>query len=221
MESDLKYLRQQDAVNMSRLTKLGITLIGAGAIGSTTAIWLGKMGACGLTIFDADHVEVHNWSNQMYRDDDIGKLKVTALSEVIKQFGGHIPNAIPERYVNQPLNEMVISGVDSMESRKVIWMSVRERSEVHLYIDARMGLETLTVYAVRPHVREDRVAYSQSLHADTEALQEPCTARTVCYTPLMAAAVICNLVKRFVNDEEMPRRVIFDLATFTLLTEPR
>jgi hypothetical protein len=84
-----------------------------------------------------------------------------------------------------------------------------------------MGLETLVVYAVRPQIREDRVIYSQSLVPDNQTLQEPCTARTVCYTPLMAASIVCNLVKRFVNDEEMPRRVILDLATFTLLTEPR
>jgi hypothetical protein len=217
MQEHLRHLRQQDAVNMNCLTALGITIIGAGSIGSTTAVWLGKMGACGLTIYDDDSVEEHNWSNQMFRDEDIGKLKVTALSEVIEQFAGHTPNAIPQRYSDQPLTEVVISGVDSMESRKAIWKSIREKPEVRLYIDARMGLETLTVYTVRPQVKEDRVAYSQSLHGDSQALQEPCTARTVCYTPLMAAAVICNVVKRHVNDESLPARVIVDLATFTAL----
>jgi hypothetical protein len=35
----------------------------------------------------------------------------------------------------------------------------------------------------------------------------------------MAASVICNLVKRFVNNEQHPSRMILDLATFTLITE--
>ncbi|HEY3294963.1 MAG TPA: ThiF family adenylyltransferase [bacterium] len=203
---------------MSRLASLGITLIGAGAIGSTTAVFLGKMGACGIQVWDADTVEPHNWSNQLYRDEDIGKQKVTALTEVMEHFGGHTPNAIAQRYVDQELSEVVISAVDSMSSRSAIWRSVREKAEVKLCLDARMGLETLIVWAVRPQVREDRVAYSQSIVADDAALQEPCTARTVCYTPLMAAAVLCNLVKRYVNDEQIPQRVVLDLATLTLMT---
>ena len=206
---------------MSRLTSLGVTVIGLGAIGSTCAVWLGKMGCVGITGYDPDIIQDHNWSNQMYRDGDIGSLKASALIDVMEQFGGHTPNAIPRQYVDQPLSEVVISAVDSMESRKIIWKSVREQSQVRLFLDARMGLETLVVYAVRPQVREDRVAYSQSLVPDDQTLQEPCTARTVCYTPLMAASIICNLIKRFVNDEEMPRRVILDLATFTLMVDPR
>ena len=82
---------------------------------------------------------------------------------------------------------------------------------------ARMGLETLIVHAVRPQVREDRIRYSQSLCSDSEALQEPCTARTICYTPIMAAAVICNLVKRYVNNEAVPGQIILDLATYSLI----
>lgn len=219
MEHDLRHLRQLDAVNMDRLTSTGITIIGAGAIGSTTAVWLGKMGACGLTIYDADIVEAHNWSNQMYRDEDIGKRKVDALREVMEQFGGHTPNAIPQRYVDQPLSEVVISGVDSMESRKVIWKVVREKPEVKLYIDARMGLETLVIYAVRPYVKEDRVVYTQSLYSDSQAVQEPCTARTICYTPLMAASFVCQIVKRFVDSVSLPKQFIIDAATNSLMTQ--
>jgi len=219
--NDQYFVRQQDAVNMNRLTSLGMTIIGLDAIGSTCAVWLGKMGCVGITAYDPDVIQDHNWSNQMYRDGDIGSLKATALTDVMEQFGGHTPNAVPARYVDQPLTEVVISGVDSMESRMTIWRSVREKPDVRLYLDARMGLETLMVYAIRPQVREDRVLYSQSLVPDDQTLQEPCTARTVCYTPLMASSILCSLVKRFVNDEDMPRRVILDLATFTLMVDPR
>ncbi|HEY3295673.1 MAG TPA: ThiF family adenylyltransferase [bacterium] len=218
MDNDLRHLRQQDAVNMSRLTGLGITLIGAGAIGSTTAVFLGKMGACGLTIYDSDYVEEHNWSNQLYRDEDIGKLKCTALSEVMQQFGGHTPNAIAAKYEDQPLTEVVISAVDSMVSRNTIFRAVRGQPAVKLYLDARMGLDTLIVYTMHPQVREERSRYWDSLHTDADSLAEPCTARTVCYTPLMAAAVLCNLVKRYVNEEQIPQRIVLDLATFTLMT---
>jgi molybdopterin-synthase adenylyltransferase len=216
--NDQHFVRQMDAVNMARLTSLNITLIGLGAIGSTCAVWLGKMGCVGLTCYDPDRIEAQNWSNQMYRDKDIGKLKAVALSEVMEQFGGHTPNAIAVKYENQSLSEVVISGVDSMESRKTIWKAIREKPEVSIYLDARIGLETIVVYAVRPKIREDRVAYSKTLFSDSEALSLPCTQRTICYGPLASTAVLCNLLKRFVNTEELPFCVTLDLATMTLIT---
>ena len=219
--NDLRFVRQMDAVNMKRLTHLGITIIGLGAIGSTCAVWLGKMGCVGITGYDPDRIEPHNWSNQLYRDDQIGMPKAKALISVMEQFGGHSPNAIAQRYENQELAEVVISAVDSMESRTIIWKSAREKPEVKLLIDARMGLETLIVWIVRPQVKEDRVLYSQSLVPDDQALQEPCTARTICYTPLMSASIVCNAIKRYANEEDMPRRIVLDLATWTLMAEPR
>jgi hypothetical protein len=218
---DDRFLRQQDVLDVNKLSRLGVTLIGLGSVGSITGLALSKMGIVGLVAYDADFVEAHNWSNQMYADDDIGSLKTTAFSRLLEGYGGQTPNTVPARYTNQKLTDVVISSVDSMESRKIIWKSIREKPDVRLYLDARMGLETLVVYAVRPQVREDRVSYSQSLVPDDQALQEPCTRRSICYTPLMAASVICNLVKRYVNDEQIPGRVILDLTTFTLLTEPR
>jgi hypothetical protein len=216
--NDQHFVRQMDAVNMARLTSLDITLIGCGAIGSTCAVWLGKMGCVGLTCYDPDVIEPQNWANQMYGDQHIGMLKASALIEVMEQFGGHTPNAIATRYENQPLSEVVISGVDSMESRKTIWKSVREKPEVNIYLDARIGLETICIYSVRPQVREDRVAYSQTLCSDSEAFNLPCTQRTICYGPLASAAILCNMIKRYANGEEMPRYVCLDLTTMTMLT---
>jgi hypothetical protein len=213
------FTRQQDVLDVSKLSRLEVTLIGLGSIGSMTGLALSKMGVVGLTAYDADFVESHNWSNQMYSDEDIGSLKASAFTRLLETYGGQTPNAIAAKYVNQPLSEVVISAVDSMESRKIIWKAVRAQPDVKLYLDARMGLETLVVYAVRPQVREDRVAYSGSLVSDAEALQEPCTARTICYTPLMAAAVVCNLAKRYINDETVPSRTILDLKTYTLIVD--
>jgi hypothetical protein len=212
------FTRQQDVLDASKLSRLGITLIGLGSIGSVTGLALAKMGVVGFTAFDADYVEAHNWSNQLYSDDDIGALKATAFTRLLETYGGQTPNAIAARFDEQELSDVVISAVDSMESRKRIWRAVHAQSDVRLLIDARMGLETLAVYAVRPQIKADRVNYTASLYSDAEALQELCTARSICYTPLMAAAVICNLVRRHVNAEELPFRVVCDLATMTLMT---
>lgn len=215
--SDLRFLRQLEAVNMGLLSQLKVTIIGAGSIGSCVALWLGKMGVGSITIYDNDSVEQHNWSNQMYRISDIGKLKVVALQEVMELFGGANPIVNPVIYEGQPLTEVVISAVDSMSSRKAIWESVRKDTNVRLYLDTRMGLETLMVHTACPANRDHRIRYSQTLYSDRTALQEPCTARTICYTPLMATCVVCNLVKRYVNSEPLPDRVLLDLATWTMM----
>jgi len=34
---------------------------------------------------------------------------------------------------------------------------------------------------------------------------------------LMAASVLCNLVKRYINDEPLPDKVILNLAAFTVI----
>jgi hypothetical protein len=212
-----RFLRQQDVLNVSKLSRMGIVLIGAGSIGSVTGLFLVKMGAANLTVFDADYVGSHNVSNQMYRLCDVGVAKAEAFRDLIEFYSGESVEYSLQRYTNQPLAEVVISAVDSMESRKTIWMSVRDQPVVKLFLDARMGLETLVVYAIRPQVKEDRVVYSHSLVSDSEALQEPCTARSICYTPLMAASILCNAVKRYVNGEVIPRRIVLDLATYTLM----
>jgi len=216
--NDMRFLRQQDVVDAEKLANLQVTLIGLGSIGSVTGLYLAKMGVCNLTCFDADVVEEHNWSNQLYSEADIGLPKVEAFRKLLNSYGSIQPRVHNERFLDQPLTEVVISAVDSMKSRDVIWKSIRDRPQVQLYLDARMGLETLIVYAVRPQVKADRISYSLTLVSDDQTLQEPCTARTVCFTPLMAASVVCNLVKRFVNEEQLPQRVTLDLATWTLIT---
>ena len=131
----------------------------------------------------------------------------------MEAFCSFTPRAVAHRYTDEQLTEVVISAVDSMASRKAIWQSVKKQPQVQLYIDSRMGLETLIAHAVRRSSRD----YAKSLHSDSAGLQEPCTARTICYTPLMASAVICNMVKRYVNNEDIPEQIVMDLATYTTL----
>ena len=217
--NDMRFLRQQDVVNADKLANLSVTLIGLGSIGSVTGLYLAKMGACSLTAFDADIVDVHNVSNQAYGMSDVGLLKADAFSILVENQTGMLPDAICKQYDGRQLSGVVISAVDSMKSRETIWKSVRDQPQVQLYIDARMGLETLIVHTVRPQIREDRVRYSQTIIPDDQAHQEPCTARTICYTPLMAASVVCNLVKRFVGEEGVLTQVVLDLTTMTLITD--
>ena len=214
---DNRFLRQQDAVDMKKLKQLPVTIIGAGSIGSVTAVWLGKMGIQNMTVFDDDLVQEHNWSNQLYEEADIDRPKVEALWDVMERFCGFTPRAVNHQYDGSALSEITVSCVDSMKSRRSIWKAVKQHPEVNLYIDARMGLETCIVHSVHAVDSNLRKQYAKSLHSDSEGIDEPCTARTICYTPLMAASLICNLVKRYVNDEPLYSQIVMDLVTMTVM----
>ncbi|NUO19455.1 ThiF family adenylyltransferase [bacterium] len=215
--NDMRFLRQKDVVDAEKLANLQVTLIGLGSIGSVTGLYLAKMGVCKVTCFDADVVDIHNVSNQAYGMSDVGLLKADAFSILVENQTRVLPNAIGMHFDGRQLSGIVISAVDSMKSRETIWKSIRDQPQVQLYIDARMGLETLIVHAVKPQIKTERVEYTRSLVPDDQALQEPCTARAICYTPLMAGSVICSLVKRYLCDEMIPARIVLDLATFTMM----
>ncbi|MBK6766481.1 MAG: ThiF family adenylyltransferase [bacterium] len=215
--NDMRFLRQQDVVDADKLANLFVTLIGLGSIGSVSGLYLAKMGVGKLTCFDADFVDIHNVSNQAYGMSDVGLMKADAFANLVELQTGVLPNTVGLQYDGRELSGVVISAVDSMASRLAIWKGIREQAAVQLYIDSRMALNTMDVHIVRPQVRTERISYAQTLVSDDQTLQEPCTARTICYSPLMAGSVICSLVKRFICDEQVPSRVILDLATMTLL----
>jgi len=116
------------------------------------------------------------------------------------------------------LNGIVISTVDSMESRKAIWEAVHSSFGVDLYIDARMGGELLRLYALNPLTPEDADEYVKTLYSDKEALELPCTAQTIIYTGFVAGSLIANTVRRHVSGERPTFEVVFDLTSYTLLT---
>ncbi len=205
MSSD--YTRQIDLLDPAKV-KRPFTIIGAGSVGSFTALSLAKMGIRDITVYDADTVEEHNIPNQFYRIEDIGWPKVEALKDIIYGFTGVEIKPVAEFYKDQELKGMVISAVDSMKARKEIWKRIKGSVQVDLYIDARMGAEVAVLYSVLPI--EDIKLYQKSLHGQNEALQEPCTRRTIIYTVLGISSFISSQVKKFLGGESIRKELTID-----------
>lgn len=207
----LRFRRQLDLLPLDKLG-VPITVIGAGAVGSFTTLTLAKMGFTDLTVYDDDIVDSHNLSNQMYRLEDLGRLKVDALADLVRSFEGIEIRTVPTRFASGRLSGVVIGAVDSMASRQVIWEAMRFDPSVGLFIDARMGGLVSIVRAVRPTSPADVRRYEASLHADDDAIQEPCTARAILFTVLALASTIARLVRAEVVGLELPREVVQDHA---------
>ena len=188
------HLRQLGIASPAKLNEAipGTTIIGAGGIGSSVAITLLKMGLRGITVYDFDKLEEHNIGNQFlpcqyedhgYNRSFIGSFKVVALQHLANEmiakvdekrgrFNAALPFAFDE---NSQTDYRMISGVDSMATRSMIWQRVK--GNCRWYIDGRMSAQQLDIYVVDMQDPKDLELYEASLFTDEEGMQEPCTAR--------------------------------------------
>ena len=191
--------------------KLGekITVVGAGAIGSFTVLALAKMGFTDITVYDFDTIEIENMNCQFYRHSDIGKPKVEALYELVKDFTNVEVEAKNELYEGQMCPGIIISAVDSMEVRKLIWDTHKEVGiHTKMIIDPRMGAEVALMYVMNPMNYDDIESYDKTLYSDDEAVQERCTAKATMYTACMLSGLVAKAVKDIATDFEKYPRIV-------------
>ena len=200
---DIKYLtRQLELLHPDKLNK-GVTIIGAGATGSFIALSLAKMGFSSIEVYDNDEVSEENMNCQFYRLSDIGKKKVLALQELVKDFTGVEIKAIPYHWKGHRIDsEIVINGADSMQVRRELVEFLEFTNK--LYIDPRIASEYCLIYSL--HMMDSSAIHNhnKTLYSDTDAVQERCTAKALMYTPLLVAGLVCKMVKDYVIQIEKP-----------------
>lgn len=206
MQFNPKFLtRQLDLIPLENLGQK-ITIIGAGAIGSHTALALARMGFGNLEIWDYDVVSEENMNNQGYYIDQIGTSKVEALASMIKRAMGFDVKVVNDIYTgNQETlaGSIVIAAVDSMTARKIIWKAVKE-STATMFIDPRMGAESALLYVRRP---DEVKSYEATLYTDDQAVRESCTAKSTIYCANLLSGIVVKAVKDIVLGENYTRTV--------------
>jgi len=225
------FTRQLDIINPASLV-YPITCIGLGGIGSFTAVTLLRMGFKDFTLYDHDLVDSHNIPCQHYNEGDVGTSKVIALAE-------HMDNCFKdqvdiktrhEKFKDQPLEGMVVSGVDSMSSRQTIWNAVRKsRSQIPLYIDGRIGIEWdeelqrvtgewIEIFSIRPSLIDDVEFYEPCLFSDEKSAELRCTAQSVVYVGNIISGLIAGNIKKWIcGDKNFRRHILCDLLTLDIL----
>lgn len=209
-------MRQLDLIPMEAL-ETPVTVIGAGAIGSFTVMTLAKMGFENITVYDFDKVSIENMSCQWYGFDDIGQNKVTALASAIKRdtrLGLAQRNERFEGTKNQveELGKIVITAVDSMEARKLIWNVCKKNPSVQWYIDPRMAAEYALGFVMNPNDEKDVISYEKTLYTDKNSVSEPCTAKATIYTSTLIAGHVCKAVKDVITGNKYSRITHWDIA---------
>lgn len=194
------------------LFAIPIAIIGAGNIGSNTAIALTKMGLFNITIFDEDTIEAHNLSSQAYLQEQVGMSKTDALCSIIERMNDRAtPIGVREYATGKELKShfaIIISAVDSLEERRklacAMAISTPENTPV---IDGRMGGTQIEVHTTTAHKWMTIIPE----HAD----QDPCASRYISFTAYGIASLIANNVRLILTGKVPPEKVVFDYQSLT------
>lgn len=183
--------RQLDFIPMESLSA-EINIVGAGAIGSWVALSLAKMGFVDITVWDMDEVSIENMNCQFYPISHVGKPKVDVLKDMVEAFTG-VSIMTRGKYEGQQLSGIVVSALDNMETRKLIFDS---RSNVTKWIiDPRMSLEAASLVTCNCQDSTSVQRYAKTFYSDSDAVQERCTAKSTIYTANLIAGLVCKTVK--------------------------
>ena len=212
--------RQLDFFNPDRLDVPHVTIIGCGGIGSYVAYYLAQMGVVNLTIWDRDIVADHNIANQNFTIDQIGQFKVDAIKNSIAAKIGDedAENIITKRsFFNSesPIESgIIILATDNIDSRKLIYETVKENADVLYLIDGRLGGEIIRILSIDMTNDMQKEIYENSLFSADEAEELPCTAKAIVYVAARVASEIVYETKvAIVNSNACRTEVLIDYVS--------
>jgi adenylyltransferase/sulfurtransferase len=144
----MQYLRIRKILDVNKLRKKTITIVGLGSLGSFTALLLAKNGI-NLNLIDFDKVSIENLSSQLYSRKDLKKYKTKALSKYLKKINPEINiKSINKRLISSNLklldSDLVIDCTDNLDTRFIIDSYV-QKPWIHTAAIKTIGL----VYVVR------------------------------------------------------------------------
>jgi len=196
-------------------------ILGCGAIGSSTAIQLARMGALNFQLYDYDIVEDVNIGVSQYINNDIGKPKTDALADHIIAIES-IANVTKnngefDEFNYQGQNDIVILGFDSMQSRmdavKIICSNPTTIPKC--IIDGRMGAEHYQQYILtNPTVKK----YEKVWYPDESGDPEPCNAKATSYCSNMSGSFIANAVRKYITNAPLNKDFSFNFPTMIMET---
>lgn len=207
--------RYESIISGQTLRESACTIIGVGAIGRQVAIQLAAMGVGTITLVDFDTVEEVNLGPQAYLLEDVGKPKVAATAQLMQRLNGDITvEQVNRRFTrSMSTHPAVFCCVDSINTRRHIWNGVKHA--VDLFIDARMAAEVLRVISVCHALSHDR--YPSTLFAQSEALQQGCTARSTIYCANIAAGIMVSQFTRWLRGMQLDFDIMFNLLDVELI----
>jgi len=217
------YTRQAGFFNPEK-QRINLRIFGAGSVGSFLTLTLAKLGFNDISVFDFDKIEPHNLPNQFYRYKDLGKPKVEALKEIIKEFSDCDISIINEKITQEncshlilgrvDLSSMVILCFDNLESRRIIYNQLKGMP-ISL-MDLRMGGLGYSLEIVKLDNEKECKAYETSLNKETKELV--CGQQSIIFTLLSIASEASNIIVKINNNQAYPSILKRNMSRYLILT---
>lgn len=166
-----------------------IHIVGCGSVGSTIAENLARCGVTKMTLWDFDTVEPRNICNQMFRQQDVGRLKVEALKDILMDINPDVADELelkPDGWKGKLMSGYVFLCVDNIELRREIVEKHMDSPYVKAMFDVRTMLTGAQHYAADwsdYKMKQDLLKSMQFSHE--EAAEE---------TPVSACGVVLGIV---------------------------
>lgn len=196
---------------------------GAGGIGSWLTFFLVKAGFLPYT-YDFDKIEEHNLGGQLFRQNDVGEYKVSALQNIIREFAGVNINGVNQAIsLESPTHHFCFSAFDNMKARSEffeVWQKSIENCPVTpIFIDGRLEMEQLQILCVTPdNIDKYKEEY---LFADSDVPDAPCTMRQTSHTAAMIASFMVAFFTNHITniyERETVRHIPFFFEYFVPVT---
>lgn len=182
-----------------------IHIVGCGSVGSTLAENLARCGVTKMTLWDFDTVEAHNIVNQMFRQQDVGKLKVEALRDILMDINPEIKDNIelkPKGWEGKLMSGYIFLCVDNIELRRTIVEKHMDSPYVKAVFDFRTLLESAQHYAADwsdYKMKQDLLKSMQFSHEEA-AEETPVSACGVTLGVATTVRLVCALgVDNYIN----------------------
>ena len=206
--------RSQDIADLKNVE---FHIVGCGAIGSSVAIQLVRVGADNFHLYDFDKVEIPNIGVSQYNEQDVGLPKVRALINHMKRVNVMIKvEGIIDRFTTYEGSKegILILGLDSMKARRdIVKMLVKCPYKPKIVIDGRMGAEHYQQYIYNNITMSQ---YDKNWYSDDESDPEPCTRKATSYCSNMSGSFIANAAKNIVMKQPYFKEVTFNFSTLIL-----
>lgn len=179
-----------------------IHIVGCGAVGSTVAELLVRMGLTKFKLYDFDTVESHNIANQMFRTVDLHKKKTDALKEIMMEINPEVDVTTVEKYNGEQLNGYVFMAIDSIATRRNLVESNMYNPFIKAMFDTRISLTDAQGYAARwdKHKEKQNLLNTMNFTDEEARAVAPVSACNMELSVAPTVRLICNyIVANFIN----------------------
>jgi molybdopterin/thiamine biosynthesis adenylyltransferase len=198
---DILELENPDLLVSNRMTRFkdsgwyqrdnmpAVLVLGCGSIGSFLSLCLSRT-ECPLYLYDMDTFDEVNFSGQLCKKGDGGKLKTTALIETLALLNdgvNYVQDSGLEYNNSCPTNNIVFSCFDNMKARILAFNKWKEYENREIFIDGRINAESFQVFFVQKGNEEE---YMKNLFDDSQVADLPCTYKSTTHCSMQIASMM-------------------------------